>query len=444
MMIRHVPQPKLIIWYVGLAVAYVLLPTLAQAQVRISEVAWMGTTQSSDDEWIELHNTTGDAVTLDGWVLGDGQSLSISLSGSIGGNAYVLLERTDDTAVPDVSMLMAYTGALANTGRTLTLRDQSGARIDEVVGGENWSLIGGDNATKMTAQRTSAGDWITQVGTPGAATVPGAVSPVATSSLQSAAGTSQSNTRRTGSSRVLHRTPPVKKEPAALTVTIDAPSVAYVNLPVTFTAVPEGPSSAILKSLKYTWNLGDTHTASSSVVTHRYEYPGEYTVVVEAQFAKRYEYVRHEIHVLPIALTLSRGDRGELRITNTSSHEVDIGGYTIRGATSFVFPRFTILKPQGVLTLSPSRVGGTIMPVTLLDHGMFVVATMEATQEMARASTSGPAPAPLSLETNTSRTTESPVASTETAPQIIRIGEDRAPEEAGRIQQFFARILNFF
>ncbi|NCP04703.1 MAG: lamin tail domain-containing protein, partial [Deltaproteobacteria bacterium] len=37
--------------------------------VVITEVAWMGTSASSSDEWIELYNTTNARVNLDGWRL---------------------------------------------------------------------------------------------------------------------------------------------------------------------------------------------------------------------------------------------------------------------------------------------------------------------------------------------------------------------------------------
>ncbi len=52
--------------------------------VVISEVAWMGTTYSYNDEWIELYNNTSSDVSLDGWTLSatDGTPV-ISLSGTV-------------------------------------------------------------------------------------------------------------------------------------------------------------------------------------------------------------------------------------------------------------------------------------------------------------------------------------------------------------------------
>ena len=48
-----------------------LLPHAAVAagslDVVISEIAWMGSTSSSTDEWLELHNNTATAIDLTGW-----------------------------------------------------------------------------------------------------------------------------------------------------------------------------------------------------------------------------------------------------------------------------------------------------------------------------------------------------------------------------------------
>ena len=63
-------------------------------QVVLNEIAWMGTTTSATDEWIELFNNTPSAIHLAGWTLtaADGTP-GIVLSGSIPAGAYFLLER---------------------------------------------------------------------------------------------------------------------------------------------------------------------------------------------------------------------------------------------------------------------------------------------------------------------------------------------------------------
>jgi phosphatidylserine/phosphatidylglycerophosphate/cardiolipin synthase-like enzyme len=157
-----------------------LVPTLAQAQaVVINEVAWMGTTASTSDEWIELHNPTGAAVDLTGWTLAatDGTP-SITLSGTVAAHGYFLLERTDDSTVPGVAADQIYSGALGNGGEVLELRDSGSNLVDSV---DAW--YAGDNTAKAAMSRISALDpgtsstnWETAAigysggyGTPGAA-----------------------------------------------------------------------------------------------------------------------------------------------------------------------------------------------------------------------------------------------------------------------------------
>jgi hypothetical protein len=116
---------------VVLAAVVLLAVTRARAaagDVVINEVAWMGTTESVHDEWIELYNPTGQAIDVTGWTLraSDG-SPDISLSGSVPARGYVfLLDRADDDTVRGIAADQIYSGALQDTGQMLELRDAAG------------------------------------------------------------------------------------------------------------------------------------------------------------------------------------------------------------------------------------------------------------------------------------------------------------------------------
>ncbi len=130
-----------------------LLAAVGSAQtVIISEIAWMGTTTSTSDEWIELHNPAGTSVDVTGWTLSaaDGTP-SITLSGTVAAYGYFVLERTDDSSVPEVTADQIYSGALENGGEVLELRDAASSLIDSV---DAWH--GGDNATKASMSRISS------------------------------------------------------------------------------------------------------------------------------------------------------------------------------------------------------------------------------------------------------------------------------------------------
>ncbi len=105
--------------------------TAAPPIVVVNEVAWSGTAASPADEWIELFNTTGQTVTLNGWVLTSTSGLSLPLNnGLIGPNAYFLIERTDDnaTSVP-ADLIASFGNGLANAGDSLFL-SANGSVID--------------------------------------------------------------------------------------------------------------------------------------------------------------------------------------------------------------------------------------------------------------------------------------------------------------------------
>jgi len=127
--------------------------------VIINEVAWMGTDASTGDEWIELRNMTNEAIPLDGWTLNaqDGSPL-ITLEGSISGDGYYLLERTDDTTVPDITADKIYNGGLGNASEFLELRKADNTLVDEVDAGNGWPA-GENTEPKHPMERCADDSW---------------------------------------------------------------------------------------------------------------------------------------------------------------------------------------------------------------------------------------------------------------------------------------------
>jgi len=140
-------------------------PTLFPPQaVLINEIAWAGTVASANDEWIELHNPGPDAIDLTGWRLSDGGDISFTLSGSLPGYGYLLLERTDDTTVSDLGADRIYTGSLRNTGEQLELLGPAGEIVDTAnSAGGGWPA--GDTDTRASMERRGGtdlpGNWAT-------------------------------------------------------------------------------------------------------------------------------------------------------------------------------------------------------------------------------------------------------------------------------------------
>lgn len=133
---------------------------LSIAAIIISEIAWMGTTASPNDEWIELYNNTSSSVNLNNWVLKSvDDTPKIKLTGVILPNSFYLLERTDNNTLPNIIADQIYTGALGNAGENLEIYDDSGILIDAVNNSNGWTA--GDNSTKQTMERAGHQSWQT-------------------------------------------------------------------------------------------------------------------------------------------------------------------------------------------------------------------------------------------------------------------------------------------
>jgi len=120
--------------------------------VTINEIAWMGTSASYNDEWVELYNNTDSPINLDNWTLKakDGTP-EINLAGELSAKGFFILERTNDETVPNIPADQIYTGAFGNSGEKLELYDSSGNLIDSVDCSGGW--FAGDNTTKQTMER---------------------------------------------------------------------------------------------------------------------------------------------------------------------------------------------------------------------------------------------------------------------------------------------------
>jgi len=327
-----------------------LSPTISEAAIIINEIAWMGSAASANHEWIELHNTNSEAIDVTGWTLRDGMNLNINLSGIIQGGAYVVLERTSDESAPGTAFLI-YTGALVNTGATLTLRNAEGAIVDQVAGGENWQNVGGDNTTKETAQYTQAG-WVTDLPTPGAPNNTGRINSSSNSSgsNQVAAANPRSVASNSRSNTVSLTIPNT-----TLQLRVDGQSMAYVNQSLRFSGLATGVAPRIIDSLRYNWNFGDTNTATGKEVVYSFNYPGTYVVTLRAGYARHDQVVRHEITILPVNFSLTRNEQGDIQLHNDAPYDVDISGYRLVGIETLVLPPHSIMLPRSTITIPKSR-----------------------------------------------------------------------------------------
>lgn len=313
-------------------IALLGIPHIAFAEVYISEVAWMGDSESANNEWIELFST--ESVSLEGWSLSalDGTP-SIALSGTISGA--FLLERGEGVlaSVADI----VYVGALENGGEVLVLSDAQGNEIDRVDGSSSWSDIGGDNDSKETAQKVS-GVWKTDVATPG--------------KIESTAPAVVEESSSSGSSATSSYVRPV------LTISVPDTMSVVAGSDTAFSVEVGNSEGATYSGALVSWNFGDGSTASGSNIYHRYVYPGVYVANVEVSYGGESASKRVVVTAREAGVSFSYIDEYAVEIKNTDTAELDISRWRIiDGNNMFVFPEGTVVLGENGLMLSHTVAG---------------------------------------------------------------------------------------
>ncbi|MDD2548346.1 MAG: hypothetical protein PHO04_02605 [Candidatus Pacebacteria bacterium] len=140
------------------------LGTPTRNTLILNEIAWMGTEASVNKEWIELKNIGNETINLKGYqLLNKKESIQIEFGDlEVEPGKFLLLERTDDTSVPEITADLIYKNALANSDESLRLFNDKCVLLDEVVADPNWPA--GDNKEKKSMERRPDLTWQTYFG----------------------------------------------------------------------------------------------------------------------------------------------------------------------------------------------------------------------------------------------------------------------------------------
>ncbi len=331
------------------------------AAVTINEIAWMGTTNSANDEWIELYNSGSNSVDVNGWKLTNtDNSIQINLTGTINANGYGVLERTDDSTVPNITALSIYVGALGNSGEFLTLKDSTGSVIDSFDNSSGW--VKGDNTTKQTMQK-SGSNWITADATPGAVNAgTDTSSQSGTGSGNNSSSTSSSSSSTTDETE--KSTPP--KDPT-YSIKVSMPEIITTGTPITINAVIKVNNSYETMVGKFEYSTGDGQFFTwlqNKPLEYTYRYAGTYIMQI-----KYYESIfsvaphaifRKTITVIPDSISINSLNVGVLELKNNSTDTIDLKGFTVQSKNipnqKFTFPETLLARGTSVF-IRPEQLG---------------------------------------------------------------------------------------
>lgn len=325
------------------------VPGFALASVRVNEVAWMGTSVSSSNEWVELYNDGDVPTPLSGLTLlaeGVGK-LSVPLSGNIAPKSFFLLERTNDDTVPGILADQIYTGALGNSGETLVLKDGQGTEMQRINTPSGWTA--GDNTTKETMQWNGS-SWLTAKGTPKAENILSVSSattpPNITDENKTTSQTSGNNTSSSLDTSA-HSSPlPLSDFSAEQELSLSAGRDRIVPAGgiLAFEAYAVDTKGKKMANASYAWSFGDGFAEGGLKVSHVYEYPGNYIVVLNVVSEDGAAVARAKVRVFAPDVALLLYNENEVSLANHSPYEMNIGGWKLNaGNQTYVFPEDTLI-----------------------------------------------------------------------------------------------------
>lgn len=354
---------------------FLCLPFSVLASVRVNEIAWMGTSVSSSNEWIELFNDDDTSAPLSGFTLlaeGVGK-LSVSLSGTIAPKSFFLLERTNDDTVPGISDDQVYTGALGNGGETLVLKDGQGREIQRISASSGWPA--GDNTTKETMQWNGS-SWVTAKATPKAGNIASASSttPPNTVSDDNKISTQAPTSNTSSPSDTSAHLSPLPLSDFSTTqeffLSAGRDRIVPAGGILPFEAFALDAKGKKVAGATFSWSFGDGLIERGSKVFHAYEYPGNYIVMLNADYQGSQAVSRANVRVFApdVALSLSKGN--EVSLANHSSYEINISGWKMTAANqTYTFPEDMIIGAKEEIVFSPAVTKfqtGTLQDVALV------------------------------------------------------------------------------
>lgn len=322
--------------------------------VIINEIAWMGTTESANNEWIELYNPTNQDISLTDWTLKatDGKP-DISLNGIIPAQEYFLIERTDDKSIPDIpaNIIRSFGTGLNNDGEYLELRDDKNTLIDFINGSNKWNDFG-DKDTKQTMERIETG-WQTSQnvgGTPKASNSSG-------SSIPAQKDQKIDNDKITASStpiKKLNNQPPIAKAGSDIT--------ALVNQEIILDASQSQDPD--MDKLTFFWNFGDGASDISAATTHTYTTPGQYIATLQVNDKEFSDLDIITINIYSPSIIISEfmpnpadsdTENEWIELYNKSEQIANLTNWRIddqeKGSKPFIFPENSLIAPHQYLVL---------------------------------------------------------------------------------------------
>lgn len=336
---------------VGLFFLFFAFPFWVKADVIINEVAWMGTEEGATNEWIELYNTSDQDINLNNWKIFEkgGETLVFTLTKNIAPYGYYLIIRGTSTNpffnISDDAGPFGGNG-LSNSGEYLIIKDSQNETVFSLDASSKWPA--GKSETRETMQWTGE-KWITAPSTPKAQNTTEAISDGDDDDENNNNNGSNSGTNDSNLSAHSGQVEVSNYDPGDIEISAGRDRLTNVRTPIEFRA--ESKSSL---SGTFEWSFGDGSSERGAKVSHKYNFPGQYNVVLNYSSGSEEAVSRTTVTVTEPNFELAIfQDEGYLSLKNLGNWEENINDWKLKNGSSTIitFAKDTIVSPGGELKI---------------------------------------------------------------------------------------------
>jgi len=160
---------------------------------------------------------------------------------------------------------------------------------------------------------------------------------------------------------------PLSSSTGTLSVETSGDQVVVVDADVRFAAKAYISKKELDKSTNFSWNFGDGSTGRGAVISHRFEHPGRYVVIVTASSGGQSASDRFIVTAEDAHLVLRILEDGAVEIENSASRDIELSEWRIRsGNSEFFFPQNTYVLAEQSLRVSATTLGFSARPIVEL------------------------------------------------------------------------------
>ena len=313
----------------------------------------MGTVESATSEWIELYNTSDQEISLNNWKIFEkgGEILIFTLTKNIAPHGYYLIVRATSSTTNPLSDISDDAGSfggngLSNSGEYLIIKNSQNETVFSLDASSKWPA--GKSETRETMQWTGE-KWITAPSTPKAQNATEAISDGDDDDENNNNNGSNSGTNDSNLSAHSGQVEVSNYDPGDIEISAGRDRLTNVRTPIEFRA--ESKSSL---SGTFEWSFGDGSSERGAKVSHKYNFPGQYNVVLNYSSGSEEAVSRTTVTVTEpnFELTVFQNE-GYVSIKNLGDWEENINDWNLKNGSSTIitFAKDTIVSPGGELKI---------------------------------------------------------------------------------------------